>query len=422
MKKSIVRIVLIMVVILLFMSACVSITQSNETTESPESSASKTQSDTPAELPVSSTQSDIPTEFASSMSETTSVDVTTTSCDIVDNMQEVVDVLTVEYCIGKWRKASNANEGFSEYYSFWDNGSYRSWNSYEYSYGEWMLTDNTITLSSQKLSISVEATSYNDVTGLLINGELYLNTDGQHQYYQAISGENQIQNQNTKDFSGSWKRTDVIRAYNASLEINFQTETSFLFSILAFSGGNSGYMEDEAYFIAPNQAFCYIESTYLDDNGLLFFTLIGDDLVIDYDGNILVLGFGNNVTAEGIYTKGEPNYTNANIVDEYLPTQEIRDRMRALVGDDAYEQIIFVMEDGSTYITDEYTYSGFVNSIGVGVDIIIKDDGKIYCLGYYLDRAGYTLYTNDVEYKDKLPDFMRIERDNYELSFVYVDI
>jgi hypothetical protein len=351
--------------------------------------------------------------------------------DLETDSFSVKNILTTEDCVGIWRKAPVDGEGFSQLYDLMDNGSFSCQNCSLYSSGQWTLSDNIITLETNPLfndtaisteQFSVETAYYYDVPGLLLNGELYLNTDKQYIYYQSINK----RIEKTKDFTGKWNRDSEMRAYAAFLDITEQTDRKFNFCIQAYWATHSGVMEDVATIIAPNQAFCYIESYDSADKGLLLFTLIGDDLIIDYDGEIFALGFGHNVTADGIYIQGKPAYENICVTDEYLPTEEIQDRMRALVGDEAYERILFVMEYGFSFIhpasSIQLTYSGFINGAGVGVDFLISDDGNIYCLGYYLDSEGYTFYTNDPEYRDKLPDFMEIFRDNYKLSFVYKDV
>jgi len=82
--------------------------------------------------------------------------------------------------------------------------------------------------------------------------------------------------------------------------------------------------------------------------------------------------------------------------------------------------MVFVIEYGIRYKVDGLTYSGFISGAGEGVDLLINDN-NIYCLGYGLDADGfvYKLYTNDQDYKDKLPPFMKIERPDYKLQFVY---
>lgn len=332
--------------------------------------------------------------------------------------------LTTADCLGVWRKAPNEKEGFTIVYSIDETGEFRRFIRDDVNYGTWSLEDNAITLTygdddnTPSTTLAIETANYYDVPALFLGGELYLDVWKEHIYFQEI----RKNYDNAIDFTGQWKRTNVIRANAASMEIQEQTESGFQFDIDAIWAAHTGSLYDTAYLIAPNQAFYFLEPEYSDYCGVFLFTLIDDELCVEYDGLSYALPFGANVTAHGTYTKGEPSYTNANIVNEIMATEEIRERMRLLVGDTAYEQIIFVMEYGIQYIDDKYTYSGFINGIGVGVDFLIQDDGMIYCLGYWLDSPWYTFCTNDPEYKDSLPEWINIWRDKYELSFVYKDI
>ena len=330
--------------------------------------------------------------------------------------------LTVDDCVGLWRKAPNEMEGFTKVYHFADTKEFQCFEREAVSYGQWSLENDVIILkfddNDMSESLVAGTTSRYGVSGLILNGELYVDLEKEHIYFQSLDDDIK----NAVDFSGEWNRTNVVRAESAVLRIHSQTDSEFQFDIEAIWDAHIGTMSDTVHIIAPNQGYCYIAPEYSDNYGVLLFTLIDNVLCIEYDGSILALEFGANVSAHGAYTKGDPIYVNTNIIDETLITAKIRERMRSLVGDKAYEQIIYVMEYGHQYTAEEFTYSGFIGGIGVGVDFSIRDDGKIYCLGYYLDGPGYTFYTNDPEYRDRLPDWIQIQRSEYELSFVYKDV
>lgn len=53
------------------------------------------------------------------------------------------------------------------------------------------------------------------------------------------------------------------------------------------------------------------------------------------------LGFGSHVVIDGEYTKSEPIYTNANFINEILPTDDIKEKMKTLLGKDIYKQVLY---------------------------------------------------------------------------------
>jgi len=211
----------------------------------------------------------------------------------------------------------------------------------------------------------------------------------------------------------------------AQIEITEQTKTQFRFRIDAVWAAHSGEMEDIAIITAPNRAECHIAVDFVDymDEGTLAFILDGDDLIVSYEGVGMALGFGMNVEPDGVYTKDKPEYINANIVDEIFPTEDIRANMIALLGEEGFAYITAVMEYGFWWDrSGDFTYSGFYNGAGMGVDLILEEDGKIYCLVYDVGR--YVFYTNDPLYRDHLPDtFASIlsTRAEYPITFVCIE-
>ncbi len=223
------------------------------------------------------------------------------------------------------------------------------------------------------------------------------------------------------NFVGEWHRTNTIKAYAGKIIIKNQTDKSFDFIFDGLFGANSGGINGTASIINTDKAvFEYTSEYNKADFAKVEFALEEDSLLVNLvDGSESALGFGHNVFIEGEYSKSEPIYKDDNTVDKTLPTDEIKEKMKTLLGESAYEQMLLVMENGIPYQDDKLTYSGFVSGAGLGVDLLIKDD-KIYCLGYGLDKFGYyTLYTNDEAYKDTLPPFLHIDRPDYKLAFVY---
>jgi hypothetical protein len=222
------------------------------------------------------------------------------------------------------------------------------------------------------------------------------------------------------NFVGEWNRTNTNTGTAAEITIKNQTLKSFDFSFIGAFGGNGGSIDGTATIIDTNNAvFEYTSETDKEYTVKVQFLLDNNCLKVDIiDGSNSSLGFGSYVVIDGEYTKSEPIYTNANIINEILPTNEIKEKMKNLLGEDNYKQVLDVIQDGMRYEDTNLNYSGFLEGCGQGVDLLIKDN-KIYCLAYFIGAEDYTLYTNDKNYKDTLPSFFHIDRQDYKLGFVY---
>jgi hypothetical protein len=227
-------------------------------------------------------------------------------------------------------------------------------------------------------------------------------------------------NTTNNDFIGDWNRTNTVTGCAAEIRIKNQTAKSFSFSFLGLYGGNGGSIDGIATILDNNKAvFEYISEYDKEVFAKVEFVIENDILKVSViDGFNYALGFGNKVYMDGEYTKSKPKYTNENIINEILPNEEIKNRMKVLLGEDAYIEMLNVIQDGARYDENDLDYSGFLDGCGQGVDLVIKGN-KIYCLGYFIGEEGYILYTNDENYKDILPPFFHIDRTDYKLGFVY---
>ncbi len=223
-----------------------------------------------------------------------------------------------------------------------------------------------------------------------------------------------------KNFIGDWNRTNVVTGCAAEIRIKNQTTKSFDFSFWGLHGGNSGSVDGTAIIINNNTAvFEYISEHDKEVYAKVEFQIENDILKVKViDGFNDALGFGNKVFIDGEYIKSMPKYTNETIINEILHNKEIRKSMRNLLGEEAYKEALDVIQDGERYEDNNLDYSGFLDGCGQGVDLVIKGN-KIYCLGYFIGAEGYTLYTNDADYKHILPPFFHMDRTDYKLSFIY---
>jgi hypothetical protein len=215
------------------------------------------------------------------------------------------------------------------------------------------------------------------------------------------------------DFSGEWNRTDVHSGNSATITIENVTDKSFEFSFMGNSGANTGEIEGTAVFSGKNKAVFDFDD--YDFAVKVEFVMDGGKLAVSVvEGDTSGL-FGMGVFMDGTYIKGESVYTNAGIAGKILGDNA--EKVEKLLGEDAFEHLATVIEDGSNYGTEGLTYSGFIRGAGMGADLLIDGD-FIYCLIYFV--GDYSFYTNDERYKEELPSVMKENfNDSWDLKFVY---
>jgi hypothetical protein len=223
------------------------------------------------------------------------------------------------------------------------------------------------------------------------------------------------------DFTGVWHRTNIEKTYQATIVITNQTKNSFDFEFMGFAGGNTGELSATAIFTGNNKAVCKYKDEY--HSLKVEFILKGGVLEVQSSMEDALGFFGVGVIIDGEYIKGEPAYANANIVNEILGSGDTLGKVKKLLGKDAFDVLVNVMEDGSRYDSDDLTYTGSILGAGRGVDLLVSGD-KLYCLIYDIysedEDPGYTFYTNDSKYSKDLPPFMAKDlRYGVSLKFIY---
>lgn len=99
----------------------------------------------------------------------------------------------------------------------------------------------------------------------------------------------------------------------------------------------------------------------------------------------------------------------------------MKKRVQALLGSKAYGYVTETMrigfEDDSATIHHPLDYSGFENGAGFGAKVKI-DGEKIYVL--LIDNIdGDVFYTNDANYRQKIPAFFEYDRQASSVQIVY---
>ena len=207
-----------------------------------------------------------------------------------------------------------------------------------------------------------------------------------------------------KDYSfyeGEWQRTYVHSSLCGSFTISNADAEGFDFEGEFYYYANSGSTAGRALFISETEAVYDDINDF--GNGNIYFSFEEDVLNVTTDG--FVSGMGMNVFVLGIYTKGEPEYTNANVFENTFSEEEIEE-IKNLLGED-YEGL-FVNDTECGAVTAEeivLTDSRKARMIRavipgmygfMGYRMIIAEDGMIYFL-----HEGGTFLTNDPDCGDK---------------------
>ncbi|MBO4346173.1 MAG: hypothetical protein J5840_00890 [Lachnospiraceae bacterium] len=207
-----------------------------------------------------------------------------------------------------------------------------------------------------------------------------------------------------KDYSfyeGEWQRTDVHSSLCGSFAISNADEEGFDFEGEFYFYANSGNSAGRAVFTSDNEAV--YEDINDFGNGKIYFSFEEDMLNVTKDG--FVSGMGMNVFVIGLYTKGEPEYTNANVFEETFSEEEL-EVMKDLLGED-YEELFVNDTECGAVTTEEIVLTDSRNARMIrsvipgmygfmGYRMIIAEDGMIYFLH---DRG--TFVTNDPECEDE---------------------
>ncbi|MDE6640797.1 MAG: hypothetical protein K2K63_09750 [Acetatifactor sp.] len=225
-----------------------------------------------------------------------------------------------------------------------------------------------------------------------------------------------VQPVNWDEWQGQWARTGVVRSCSSYMTLA-QTESEGHYAdILSFYYNHNGSTKGELLFLDDTRAFFVAfdgEMTEDDPPQVVLLKL--------QDGLLTVVNFGPEygcgigVTVEGTYTKGTPEYTNANAMAENF-TEEEQERIREFLetmGASYEESFADAVKYGcgeSVWVTAEFKdgttvtgkrYAGYYPTIG-NLDLILflAENGYTYWhqpgTGYLTDdpeRAG--LMTED---------------------------
>lgn len=134
------------------------------------------------------------------------------------------------------------------------------------------------------------------------------------------------------DFTGNWNRTNIMnQSFDANIEITNQDEDGFVFEAECTYYSHSGIVEGKAYFISSHMAVYEYENEYI------IFIINNDEMTVIASACGGEIGMGANVSIDGEYIKGGPEYINADILEDNFNLEELIS-IRNLLGDEIYEE------------------------------------------------------------------------------------
>lgn len=151
--------------------------------------------------------------------------------------------------------------------------------------------------------------------------------------------------ENCVSFEGAWERTKVDSGHIGIVNITGQGADGFTFRGQFYYYGHSGFLEGEAFFIAPGVA-CYAQTPekIMQNEYLLFF--LQDETLRLVASPSIDRGFGAGVSADGEYTKEQPQYIRA-VPEDYFTQEELK-KIKDLIGEEAYlESFVYCITRGS---------------------------------------------------------------------------
>lgn len=179
------------------------------------------------------------------------------------------------------------------------------------------------------------------------------------------------------DLAGTWNRTNVHSSFCGVIEISDVDANGFNFTAEEYYYSHSGWMECEAKFITDKCAVAKLDD-FMEEEYIAF--IIQDEgLTVIATGSSADLGFGMNVSIDGEYTKAEPFYTNANILNDTFSEEELS-ALQNHIPKEYYEDF-FLFSTANGVVTDTQSDNGdriiesFVPTMGgYGYSLIISGE------------------------------------------------
>lgn len=221
--------------------------------------------------------------------------------------------------------------------------------------------------------------------------------------------------ENRETWLGEWRRTNVERGCGALLQIEEKEEGGCYARVEAAYYSHNGGAGGKLYFLDAAKAFLNvnIDGGWGEQSGeraVLLLTMGDDTVTIKCLGP--EYGCGAGVTLRGIYVRGEPVYTNENVLAESF-TEEEQERIKAFLEEQGYsyeEEFVFPVEEGAgiiRWITGEFPegkqtagklWEWYIPTVGnERFTLFLSEEG--YCYWY---KWGTGYLTDDPERADRM--------------------
>lgn len=226
------------------------------------------------------------------------------------------------------------------------------------------------------------------------------------------------QPENWNEWQGEWARTGVVRSCSSHMTLERQKSEGYFADIFSFYYNHNGVAMGELLFLDDTRAFFVaFDGEMTEDHPSQVVLLKLQDGLVTVVNLGPEYGCGAAVTVEGTYTKGAPDYTNANAMAENF-TEEEQERIKEFLEsmDVSYEESFAdVVEYGcgeSVWVTAEFEdgtivtgkrYAGNYPTLGhLNLTLFLAENGYIY---WYQFDTGYL--TDDPERAGMMPEDSR---------------
>ena len=238
------------------------------------------------------------------------------------------------------------------------------------------------------------------------------------------------------DADGRYRRTNVYRAEEATLDIAEQDQLGFTFSLEACAEGTSGTVAGQAYFCGESEAI------FEGSTGTLNFRFGSGGVTVYMTDTFEAF---NGAAPDGIYVSGEPTYIEdaaaqseeSGLDAQVRESEAVQAALQAILPEQDMSLMNSIINNGTARVFENsekgydkngtpinidgqlnaVKYFSFVSGSGEELVLICTNDGMVY-LGI-CDGAEYRYYTNDPAYTSDAPRAIAGQAAGKGMSLIY---
>ncbi|GMK42423.1 hypothetical protein PCCS19_54830 [Paenibacillus sp. CCS19] len=212
------------------------------------------------------------------------------------------------------------------------------------------------------------------------------------------------------DWLGEWELKDSNQFYDQALEIQEITAQSISFNLDSANGGHTGGIMDKAVRSKDGRS-----AVFTGEGLSLTFNLQDDRIVVISEGD------PSNYAGAGVSFGGEfVRHSENQELDlqqlGVLPTKELDDQFRAMVGDDydLFTQSFQIIDSRSDELTDTTVVTGGVRGLFTFMEAVIMYDQKGTFYAAVIDDDTVNYYTTVRSSYNVLPDAIEEWRSRFQ--------